>query len=222
MVKRVIEILAFVLILPAAGAWAQTPSQLESSPAGWISLMPDKSLKGWVRVAYPPGGELDPASQWSVDPSTGYIVCDGTGPREWLRYDTEFDDFIFHAEWRFTRKDGVEGYNSGIFVRNNADGSIWHQAQTLDADGGYLFGDTLIGGKKQRVNLSKSRKENRVKPAGEWNTYEIRCEGKKITLCVNGDVVSEFTECEVPKGYVGLEAEGYRIEFRNLKLKVLP
>ena len=39
---------------------------------------------------------------------------------------------------------------------------------------------------------------------------------------MNGAVVSEFDECEVRKGYVGLEAEGYRIEFRNLKLKVLP
>jgi hypothetical protein len=48
--------------------------------------------------------------------------------------------------------------------------------------------------------------------------YEIRCEGKKITLSVNGAVTSEFTQCEVPRGYIGLEAEGYRIEFRNLKL----
>ena len=220
--KHLIKILAFVLVYPAALAWAQTPNQLEANPEGWISLMPHEALKGWERVAYPPGGKLDPHSQWSLDPATGYILCDGTGPREWLRYDTEFDDFIFHAEWRFTKKDGVEGYNSGIFARNNADGSIWHQAQTLDADGGFLFGDTLLNGKIQRVNLSKERKENRVKPAGEWNTYEIRCEGKKITLWVNGAVVSEFDDCEVPKGYVGLEAEGYRIEFRNLKLKMLP
>jgi hypothetical protein len=30
-----------------------------------------------------------------------------------------------------------------------------------------------------------------------------------------------MTDCEVPKGYLGLEAEGYRVEFRNLKLKEL-
>jgi len=220
--KRAILVLGFGLLVTVVGAWGQIQSALESDPEGWINLMPGESLKGWVRVAHPPGGKLDPASQWSVDPSTGHIVCDGTGPREWLRYDREFENFIFHAEWHFTKRDGVGGYNSGIFVRNNADGSIWHQAQTLDADGGYLFGDTLVGGKVQRVNRSKERKENRVKPAGEWNTYEIRCEGKKITLWVNGNVVSEFAECEVPKGYVGLEAEGYRTEFRNLKLKVLP
>jgi len=28
--------------------------------------------------------------------------------------------------------------------------------------------------------------------------------------------------CAVPAGYVALESEGYAIEFRNLKLKLLP
>ena len=32
---------------------------------------------------------------------------------------------------------------------------------------------------------------------------------------------TEWQECEVPRGYVGLEAEGWRIEFRNVKLKTL-
>ncbi len=220
--KLFLNVLVMVLVLPAAGARAQSTSQPESGPAGWISLMPHGSLRGWVRVAYPAGSQLDPASQWSLDPATGYIVCDGSGPHEWLRYDTEFGDFILHAEWRYTPKAGDDHYNSGIYVRNSADGSIWHQAQTPGAGGGYLFGNTLVGGKNQRVNPKDTRKENHVNPPGEWNTYEIRCEGRKITLWVNGTLANEFTECEVPKGYVGLEAEGYRVEFRNLKLKLLP
>ena len=42
-----------------------------------------------------------------------------------------------------------------------------------------------------------------------------------MTLWVNGAVTNHWRECEVKKGYVGLEAEGYRIEFRNVKLKPL-
>ena len=34
--------------------------------------------------------------------------------------------------------------------------------------------------------------------------------------------MSEFSGCEMAAGYVALEAEGYAIEFRNLKLKELP
>jgi len=42
-----------------------------------------------------------------------------------------------------------------------------------------------------------------------------------LTLWVNGDVTTVWESLEVLKGYVGLEAEGYRIEFRNLRLKEL-
>jgi hypothetical protein len=59
----------------------------------------------------------------------------------------------------------------------------------------------------------------RVRPAGEWNTYEVTAKGRTLSVWVNGGVTSEFTGCEVPKGYIGLEAEGWPIEFRNIKLK---
>jgi hypothetical protein len=85
--------------------------------------------------------------------------------------------------------------------------------------GGFLFGATLVNGAVQRFNLRQQMSENRIKPAGEWNTYELRAVGKVISLWVNGAVTSEFAECEVPRGHVGLEAEGYRVEFRNVQLK---
>ena len=58
-------------------------------------------------------------------------------------------------------------------------------------------------------------------PAGEWNTFEVTCKGKDIFLWVNGAVTCEWHDIAVPKGYVGLEAEGFRIEFRNVKVKPL-
>ena len=68
-----------------------------------------------------------------------------------------------------------------------------------------------------RANMT----ENRVKPAGEWNTYEMRAVGPRITLWVNGGVTTEVTNSQALKGYLGLEAEGYYIEFRNIMLKEL-
>ena len=63
--------------------------------------------------------------------------------------------------------------------------------------------------------------ENRVIPAGEWNTYDMTAQGRTITLSVNGKVVNEYTQTEILEGYVALEAEGYRIEFRNIRVKPL-
>ncbi len=62
-------------------------------------------------------------------------------------------------------------------------------------------------------------KENRVKPAGEWNHYEISARGSRLTLAVNGAVVSELPNCGLRRGYIGLEAEHYEVTFRNLKLQ---
>jgi hypothetical protein len=207
----------------AGCAWAQSPGALDSDARGWIDLLSDKSLRGWTRVAVPPSAKLGEESQWKLNAASGNLICNGdkTG-HEMLRYDREFANFIFHAEFRFTKLEGDAKYNSGIYARNNADGSIWHQAQVGSSSGGFIFGNTMVSGSVQRVNLRDQVKENRVRPAGEWNSFEIRAEGRKITLWVNGAVTSEFDQCEVPRGYVALEAEGFRIEFRNLKLKELP
>ena len=220
--KSKIALSVVALLVAAASAWGQTRSALESSPKGWIDLLPEESLKGWTRVAIPPDKPLDPITQWKVDRAHRFIVCEGDRGHEWLRYDRELANFILHVEWRFTKKEGAKGYNSGVFVRNSADGRIWYQAQVGSASGGFLFGDTPVNGALKRINLSSQLKEQRVTEAGEWNTYELRCQGKIIALWVNGAVTSEFTACDMPKGYLGLEAEGYRIEFRNLKLKKLP
>lgn len=215
-------VVVFMLGMVAMAAGAQTKSALESDPKGWVDIFPDESLRGWTRVAIPPDKPLDATSQWKVDKANGVLVCEGNRGHEWLRYDRELRNAIFHVEWRFTKIEKGKGYNSGVYARNSADGRVWHQAQVGGGNGGYIFGDTPVKGVVQRINLRPQMKENRVREAGEWNTYELRADGKTITLWVNGAVTNEFTECELPKGYFGLEAEGYRIEFRNIKLKELP
>jgi hypothetical protein len=137
-----------------------------------------------------------------------------------LLYDREIADSIFHVEWRFHKVEGKTGYNSGVYVRNSADGKIWHQAQVGNQNVGFIFGDTLVDGKSKREKIA-SKAPQRGKPAGEWNVYELTSKGKNVTLWINGGVTCEWTACEVPKGYVGMEAEGYMIEFKNVKLKEL-
>jgi len=174
----------------------------------------------WTRIGIPPSQPVSAVAQWHVDAAKREIVCDGNGGHDWFRYNHEFRNFAFHAEWKFTKVAGDPGYNSGVFFRNNEDGSIWHQAQTTK-EGGYLFGETPVNGKVTWFNEQKNMTENRVKPAGEWNTYDIRCVGGECSLAVNGAVVNRI-HVGVEKGYVGLESEGFQITFRNLKVEELP
>jgi hypothetical protein len=193
---------------------------LETDPTGWTDILPGKDLQGWKRVALPPGSALKAKNPWKVDSDAKLLVCDGVGLHENLHYDKELADVIFHVEWRFQKIEGGKGYNSGVYVRNSDDAKIWHQAQVGSKNIGYLFGDSPAGGQMKRFKTNIMGPQ-RGREAGEWNTYEITCKGKTITLWVNGFVTSEWNDCEVPKGYIGLEAEYFLIEFKNLKIKEL-
>ena len=210
---------SFLCLAPAKGA--ESRSKLQSEPEGWVDILPPADLKGWYRVPVPPGGRLG-REQWHVDIEKQVLICDGDGGHDMLLFDKEIGDAIFHVEFCYTKIAGKTGYNSGAYIRNSKDGAIWHQAQLGDASGGYLFGETPGGdNQKKWFSLNKQVADSRVKPAGEWNTLEMTAVGKVLTLWINGAVTCQFEDCGRKQGYLGMEGEGYRIEFRNLKMKPL-
>jgi len=60
------------------------------------------------------------------------------------------------------------------------------------------------------------------KGAGQWNHYYVRGINGEVRLWVNGEEVSGGSGAEPPQGYLCLESEGSPIEFRNLRLRLLP
>lgn len=58
--------------------------------------------------------------------------------------------------------------------------------------------------------------------AGTWNHYYIRAINGEVRLWVNGEEVNGGTQCSPRAGYLALEAEGARVEFRNLRIRELP
>jgi hypothetical protein len=217
-----------IVVLLAAGAISaqdapkkeDTRSALETDPKGWLDITPPADLKGWSRVAIPPGSKLSAKNPWSLSADGTTLVCDGAGVHEMLLWDKEQGDGIFHVEWRFKAIEGKKGYNSGVYVRNAPDGALWHQAQVGSKNVGFLFGDTLVDGAKKRVR-SDGKRPQRGHEAGQWNTYEITCKDKEITLWINGAVTTVWDACDVPRGRLGMEAEGWHIDFKNLRFKPL-
>jgi hypothetical protein len=217
---KILFFAAFVFMcvtMVTAPAGETARSSLQSDPNGWVDLLGD-GIKDWKRVPIPAGGRLNDKNCWQYDAKTGTLNCDGVGIHEMLLYNQPFKDGIFHAEWRFTKLEGKAGYNSGVYARNSTDGKIWHQAQVGSLNVGHLFGDSPLEGKTQRFR-TKAVGEQRGKPAGEWNVYEITCAGPKLTLWINGAVTTVWDACPVAEGHIGLEAEGYFIEFKNLKFR---
>lgn len=60
------------------------------------------------------------------------------------------------------------------------------------------------------------------KPSPEWNHYYVRAINGEVRLWVNGEEVSGGTACNPATGFLCLESEGSPVEFKNLKVRLLP
>ncbi|MBT5101192.1 MAG: DUF1080 domain-containing protein, partial [Planctomycetes bacterium] len=62
--------------------------------------------------------------------------------------------------------------------------------------------------------------ERLTKPAGEWNHYRIVAVDAAVRLWVNGLEVNGAKMCSPATGYLALESEGAKIEFRGLRIRL--
>lgn len=221
--------------LPAVVALALTvfQSPLRSAePAGFRDLFNGKDLTGWVNV----NTDKD---TWSV--KDGLLISKGH-PIGVMRSDRQYENFVLHIEWKHIEPGG----NSGVFVWSDArpqeksrlpngvevqmlelDWVNLHKINGEPAPIAYVHGELFgVGGVETtpdnpRGPRSKSV-ENRCKPRGEWNTYDVVCIDGVIKLSVNGKFVNGISRSTQKKGYLCLESEGAEIHFRNIRILELP
>jgi hypothetical protein len=189
------------------------------------SLFNGKDLEGWT--IFLEDSSIAPEDFFYVN--EGCIETPGV-PLGYLRTKKEFSDYHLHVEWRYPD----EPTNSGVFVHVNGPDLLWpdhFQAQLKYQEAG----DFIVHGVGQRATINDtvytSTQEDRPllpkvhptneKPAGEWNSYDITCRGNTIELRVNGLLQNTATNCNLTSGAIGLQAEGSRIQFRNLWVEAL-
>ncbi len=160
-----------------------------------------------------------------------------------MRSDKQYENFILHIEWRHMEPGG----NSGVFVWS--DGSTparrplpkGVEVQMLELDrpkihrpkDGTLPPIAYVHGEvwgtnglhtvpdNPRGNRSKSI-ENRCRPRGQWNYYDVVAVDGVIKLSVNGKFVNGISKATQKKGSFCLESEGAEIHFRNIRILELP
>jgi hypothetical protein len=170
-----------------------------------------QDLTGWVNV----NGD---ASTWTVRDQM--IVCSGI-PTGVLRTTQQYENFILELEWKHLHKGG----NAGLFIHSDAlpaPGQPFTRSiecQIMDGNHGDVFaihGATMQPDHPHPQGWMRSLPaEQRAHPAGEWNHYRVESRDGKVTLAVNGKIVSGGTASHPRKGYICLESEGSEVYFRN-------
>ena len=138
------------------------------------------------------------------------------------------------------------GGNSGVFVWSSAEPNPttrlpdgvevqmleleWVKLNTRDGRTpplAYVHGELFgVNGVKTVPDNPRGERsmsvENRARPRGEWNTYDVVAVDGVIKLSVNGKFVNGISRSSQKKGYLCLESEGAEIHFRNITLLELP
>ena len=211
---------------------ALAPSLAATGVQDLQPLFNGKDLAGWVPV--------------NVAPNT-FTVKDGvihsTGvPTGVMRTERQYENFVIELEWMHEKPKG----NAGLFIWGGpltAPGTPFAKGieiQILDdayatgqarAENWYTgHGDIFpIHGASMKPDRPHPKgwdrclpSENRAKPAGQWNHYRVEAKGGRVTLAVNGKVVSGGSMCKPRKGYLCLESEGSPAQFRNIHIAELP
>lgn len=221
--KKLLPVFVFLLGFPAI-AFSQ------------VSLFDGKSLSGWYMDV--PDLQKDSSLRRPFVVRDGLLVSLGT-PGGHLISEKSFENYILEFEYRFA---GAPG-NCGVLVHASTPRALYGmfpksiEVQMMHSNAGDFWciqEDIKVEDMEKRrgpkenwgVSEGKERRvinltDNSEKPLGEWNRMKIKCEGDKITVWVNGDLVNDGYGATAQKGQIALQAEGAEVEFKGLMLTAL-
>jgi hypothetical protein len=190
-------------LLLASGIQAQTVPEAEQKE-GFLSMFNGKDLTGW---RFGNGSALPDKLPDVARVEDGVIKITGKAPHLGSQWD--YEDFDVRFEWRAMQ----EKYNSGFYIRSGRSVGANQINLAKGGEGGWVPGG---GGVKLTGAKTVPDLQNKW---SEWNAWRVLAVGNKVTFWCNDKLAWEATGFEAKRGYIGLQQEGAKIEFRNLRIK---
>ncbi len=211
----------------------------------WTFLFDGSTTQGWRnynKTTFPEQG-------WEI--VDGTLHCKGSGRGEAgggggdILYDKKYSNFHLKLEWKIS-----EGGNSGIFYLAQESPEldyIWKTAPEMQVLDNAKHPDAEAGKDGNRkagslYDLIPAVPQN-AKPAGEWNTAEIKVYKGSVWHIQNGETVLEYhlwtpewntlvAGSKFPalnpnwanvaaEGYIGLQDHGDDVWYRNIQIREL-
>ncbi len=234
---------AFVSCGP--GKSKQQAEQKSTDAEVWTYLFDGTTTHGWRNY----NKETFPEQGWEIVDGTLHCIGSGRGEAGGgggdIIYDKKFSNFHLKLEWKIS-----EGGNSGIFYLGQESPEldyIWKTAPEMQVLDNERHPDAEAGkdGNRQAgslYDLIPAVPQN-AKPAGEWNSAEIKVYKGSVWHIQNGETVLEYhlwtpewkelvAGSKFPalnpdwanvatEGYIGLQDHGDDVWFRNIQIREL-
>ncbi|WP_280744193.1 MULTISPECIES: family 16 glycoside hydrolase [unclassified Parabacteroides] len=237
-VRELLNKASKVLDNPDAGYQREAiKKHLNEMPAGegFVSLFNGKDLSGWKGLVENPivRAKMKPAQlakaqekadeimrrDWKVE--DGLLVFDGPS------YDNlctvkQYGDFEMYVDWMLDPA-GPEA-DAGIYLRGTPQVQMWDTARVrvgAQVGSGGLYNNQVHESKPLKVADNK---------LGEWNTMYIKMIGDRVTVYLNGELVTDKVILEnfwdrkqpiFPVEQLELQAHGSKVYYRNIYVKEL-
>ena len=167
---------------------------------GWISLFDGQTLFGW---------KAESEADWAVKEG---VVSVTQGKPGLLRTTASFADYVLKVDFR-----AAKGTNSGVFLRTPpvvTKDDVTTKCYELNiAPPDNPFPTCSLVGRKKAAGDFES---------ADWQTFEVTVDGPRIDVRLNGQAALTYVD-EKPtrRGFIGLQLNTGKVEFRNIKLKPL-
>ncbi|MBU0641496.1 MAG: DUF1080 domain-containing protein [Planctomycetes bacterium] len=193
----------------------------------WVTLFNGKDLTGWKGLVGNPATRAKLGStklaqlqqeadrlmheHWQV--VDGVLVFDGSKQGSHLCTVEDYGDFELRVDWKIEA-----GGDSGIYLRGAPQVQIWDPAQWPEGSGGLYNNQRNPSKPLMRAD----------KPIGEWNTFDIKMIGERVTVWLNDKLVVADVPLEnywardraiYPTGQIELQSHGSKLYFKNIKLR---
>ena len=199
---------------------------------GFVNLFNGKDLTGWKGLVSNPiarsrmSDSVLQAAQQKANESIkkDWIVKDGllifTGHGDNLVTEKKYGDIEMYVDWKITEKG-----DAGIYLRGSPQVQIWDTSRRevgAEVGSGGLYNNTKYQSKPLLVA------DNKI---GEWNTFHIIMKGEKVTVYLNGILVTDnvilenYWDRKIPifsKEQIELQAHGTYVAYRNIYVRELP
>jgi len=223
-------------LIPAVALCFASCATQPTNEEGFVPIFNGKDLTGWQGL----GG--DTSSYYVED---GQLICKETG-KVHIFTTKEYANFILRLQIKMD-----PGGNNGVGIRTKVSKQPHIEGievQVLD-DPFYARGIPREGKDPKDWTPLKDyqhhgslyglvpAKPGHLRPTGQWNDEEIICNGRRVTVKLNGVVIVDADLDKVTpldgkvhpglfyqKGHIGLHAHGNygaKVYFRNLRIKEL-
>lgn len=232
--RRILTKISSVLSNPDAAYQRQAIDKYLSetnSTEGFVSIFNGRDLTGWKGLVGNPisrakmkpqelaaaqkKADEEAAQTWLIE--NGELVFSGKGNN--LCTTRQYGDFEMLIDWKLLPGDEPD---AGIYLRGTPQVQIWDTARVkvgAQVGSGGLYNNNINPSKPLKVADQK---------VGEWNTFHIKMIGDRVTVYLNGELVTNnvilenYWDRKLPiflNEQIELQAHGSKVIYRNIYLK---